>query len=147
MKALIASLLPVFLVAGCLSGDFNGQDQGVTVPKDMTLPVFDIAGLDLSGAYNCTALNMCVQAATTPARSTGADARSSGSLVKSGGSLARSGGAPAASNDPRSPSKPSPPPPQLAASSATSVTRTLLIRGAGVGLVEALMALVRVLCR
>jgi hypothetical protein len=66
MKAL-RSLLPIF-VAGCLSGDFNGQDQGVTVPKDMTLPIFDIAGLDLSGATNCSALNMCIRNAATPAQ-------------------------------------------------------------------------------
>jgi hypothetical protein len=68
MKALTTSLLSIFLVAGCLSGDFNGNDQGVSVPKDMTLPVFDIAGLDLFGAYNCGALNMCVRNAGTPAQ-------------------------------------------------------------------------------
>src|SRR3954465_2902077 len=67
MTAPLRFLLSVFLLAGCLSGDFNGQDQSVSMPRDMTLPVFDIAGLDLSGATNCTGLNMCIRNCTTAA--------------------------------------------------------------------------------
>ncbi len=66
MTALLRALLPVFLVAGCLSGDFNGQDQGVSSPPDLSMRVFDIAGLDLFGLYNCTQLNACDRACTTP---------------------------------------------------------------------------------
>jgi hypothetical protein len=65
MTALLRFALPIFLVAGCLNGDFNGQDQGAPVP-DLATHMFDIAGLDLFGLYNCTALNQCDQACKTP---------------------------------------------------------------------------------
>ncbi len=68
MKALLRSILPIFLVAGCLSGDFNGQDQGVSTPPDLSMRVFDLAGLDLLGLYNCSQLNMCDRNATTAAQ-------------------------------------------------------------------------------
>jgi len=68
MKALLCPVLSVFLVAGCLSGDFNPQDQGVTTPPDLSMRIFDIAGLDLFGLYNCSQLNMCDRMATTPAQ-------------------------------------------------------------------------------
>ena len=68
MAALLRSILPIFLLAGCLSGDFNSQDQGVTTPPDLSMRIFDIAGLDLFGLYNCTQLNMCDQKATTAAQ-------------------------------------------------------------------------------
>lgn len=67
MSASLRSVLPLLLVAGCLNGDFAPQDQAVTVPPDMARRMFDIAGLDLAGAYNCTALNQCVRACTTKA--------------------------------------------------------------------------------
>jgi len=67
MAALLRSLLPIFLLAGCLSGDFNSQDQGVTTPPDLSMRIFDIAGLDLFGLYNCTQLNACDKACTTAA--------------------------------------------------------------------------------
>jgi len=66
MTALLRYVLPLFLVAGCLSGDYNG-DQGVSGSPDLSLRMFDIAGLDLFGAYNCGALNMCVRNCSTPA--------------------------------------------------------------------------------
>ena len=60
-------VLPLLLAAGCLNGDFNTQDQGVSVP-DMAMPrMFDLAGLDLSGAYNCSALNACEKKCMTKA--------------------------------------------------------------------------------
>src|SRR3954465_11038706 len=68
MTAPLRFLLSVFLVAGCLNVDFNGQDQGVSMPRDMTLKIFDIAGLDLFGDYNCSGLNMCVRNASTAAQ-------------------------------------------------------------------------------
>ena len=35
MTPLLRFILPIFLLAGCLNGDFNGQDQGVTTPPDL----------------------------------------------------------------------------------------------------------------
>ena len=68
MAAPLRFVLPLLLlVAGCLNGDYNGADQGVTVPPDMAMRIFDIAGLDLTGDYNCTALNACERACTTKA--------------------------------------------------------------------------------
>ena len=63
--------LPLFasalLLAGCINGDFATNDASVPV-QDMATPrVFDIAGLDLYGAYNCSALNACERACTTKA--------------------------------------------------------------------------------
>jgi len=67
MIALRRTVLPVLLVAGCLNGNFNSQDQGVTAPPpDLSMRVFDIAGLDLFGLYNCTQLNACDVKCTTP---------------------------------------------------------------------------------
>ena len=60
-------VLPLLLFAGCLNGDFNAPDQGVSNPPDLSLRVFDLAGLDLAGLTNCTALNKCEQACTTKA--------------------------------------------------------------------------------
>ena len=67
MTPLLRFILPIFLVAGCLNGDFNGQDQGVTTPPDLSMRMFDIAGLDLFGLYNCSQLNACDHNAKTPA--------------------------------------------------------------------------------
>jgi hypothetical protein len=68
MAALLRFALPLFLVAGCLNGDFNAPDQAVPAP-DMAGPpkVYDLAGVDLYGAYNCSALNMCERICTTKA--------------------------------------------------------------------------------
>jgi len=60
-------VLPLLLFAGCLNGDFNGQDQGVSTPDMAMSRMFDLAGLDLFGAYNCSGLNKCEQACTTKA--------------------------------------------------------------------------------
>ncbi|HXU73411.1 MAG TPA: hypothetical protein VN947_29025 [Polyangia bacterium] len=60
------AFLPI-LLAGCINGDFNQNDQGVSTPPDMTAKIFDIAGVDLYGAYNCVGLNTCERACTTPA--------------------------------------------------------------------------------
>jgi len=65
MAALLRSVLPVFLLAGCLNGDFNTQDQGAPIPDMAMARMFDIAGLDLFGLYNCTALNQCDRNCTT----------------------------------------------------------------------------------
>ena len=63
MTAPLRFALFVFLVAGCLNGDFNSQDAAAPVP--------DMAGppkvYDLSGADNCTALNACERACMTKA--------------------------------------------------------------------------------
>jgi hypothetical protein len=68
MKALLSLVLPVFLAAGCLSGDFNAPDQGAQVGPDMaTTRMFDLAGYDLLGLYNCSGLNACERACTTKA--------------------------------------------------------------------------------
>lgn len=66
MRALpVAAIL--FLFAGCLNGDYNSNDASVAMPPDMTLRTFDLSGVDLYGAYNCTALNACERACTTKA--------------------------------------------------------------------------------
>lgn len=67
MKPSVRSLLPVILLAGCLNGDFNNKDQGVTMPPDLSMRIFDIAGLDLFGLYNCSQLNACDHKAMSPA--------------------------------------------------------------------------------
>jgi hypothetical protein len=57
----------VLLIAGCINGDFNPPDQGVSMGPDMAMSrMFDIAGLDLFGLYNCSQLNMCDHNCTTP---------------------------------------------------------------------------------
>jgi hypothetical protein len=67
MRAPLFLLLPFVLVAGCLNGDFNSQDAGVPMP-DLAAPhLFDLAGLDLFGATNCSQLNACERACTTKA--------------------------------------------------------------------------------
>ncbi len=67
MSALLRFVLPAFLVAGCLNGDFNTQDAAAPVPDMATQHIFDLAGLDLYGAYNCSALNACERACMTKA--------------------------------------------------------------------------------
>lgn len=60
--------LPFFfcvLLAGCLNGDFNSSDASVPQPDLATPRLFDLAGVDLFGAYNCSALNACERACTT----------------------------------------------------------------------------------
>lgn len=59
--------LPLVLVAGCLNGEFNPQDAAAPVPDMAQMRIFDIAGLDLYGAYNCSALNACERKCTTKA--------------------------------------------------------------------------------
>ena len=54
-------LAAVLVVAGCLSGDFNAN-----TPADLAIPIFDLYGLDLTGAYNCEALNACEKLCATP---------------------------------------------------------------------------------
>lgn len=57
-----ASFLAAALVAaGCIGGDFaqNGA-------QDLAVPIFDLSGLDLYGAYNCAQLNQCENTCTTP---------------------------------------------------------------------------------
>ena len=69
MRALaIASVL----VAGCLSGSYNGDmsatpgDMSVSVePPDLSITYnFDLSGLDLAGLSNCAQLNLCEQGKT-----------------------------------------------------------------------------------
>jgi hypothetical protein len=67
MAALLRVVLPALLLAGCLNGDFNAPDQGAPVPDLSASRMFDLAGLDLFGAYNCSALNACERACTTKA--------------------------------------------------------------------------------
>jgi hypothetical protein len=67
MKSALYIVLPLFLVAGCLNGDFNSQDAAIPVPDLATPRIYDLAGVDLYGAYNCTALNACEKACTTKA--------------------------------------------------------------------------------
>ena len=67
MAAPLRFLLPFLLVAGCLNGDYNGQDQGVTVPPDMSTRIYDLAGLDLTGLTNCSGLNACERKCNTKA--------------------------------------------------------------------------------
>src|SRR5262245_56684965 len=64
MRALL--LLSSFFIAGCLSGDFNGNDA--SAPGGDSPPrIYDLAGVDLYGAYNCSALNNCEHMCTTKA--------------------------------------------------------------------------------
>jgi hypothetical protein len=60
---LVASLL----FAGCLNGDFNSQDASVPTPDFGTPRMYDLSGVDLYGAYNCSGLNQCERACTTKA--------------------------------------------------------------------------------
>ena len=68
MIALLRFALPIFLLAGCINGDFSAQDAAAPVP-DMAGPakIYDLAGADLYGAYNCTALNACERVCMTKA--------------------------------------------------------------------------------
>lgn len=63
--------LPFFLVAlltaGCLSGDFNGDASVSVGDMAMTPRMYDLSGVDLSGAYNCSALNACERKCNTKA--------------------------------------------------------------------------------
>jgi hypothetical protein len=66
MRALFIASLVFF--AGCLNGDYNNNDASATPPDlSSAVPMFDLAGLDLFGLYNCTALNKCEQKCTTKA--------------------------------------------------------------------------------
>jgi hypothetical protein len=65
--ALPRFVLPLFFVAGCLSGDFNGPDASVPAPDMASQHIFDLSGVDLYGAYNCAALNQCERMCTTKA--------------------------------------------------------------------------------
>ncbi len=67
MSALLRIALPLFLLAGCINGDFNAPDMAATGPDMATPKIFDLAGVDLFGLYNCTALNKCEQNSTTAA--------------------------------------------------------------------------------
>jgi hypothetical protein len=68
MTALLRIVIPVFLLAGCIGGDYNAPDQGVNVGPDMAMPkIYDLAGVDLLGLYNCSGLNACEKACTTAA--------------------------------------------------------------------------------
>lgn len=59
-------LLSALVAVGCLNGDYSGPDM--SVPADMALNLnFDLAGVDLYGAYNCSQLNQCETACTTKA--------------------------------------------------------------------------------
>lgn len=63
MRALV--FFSILALAGCLNGEYNTNDAAAPTP-DMAQPkIYDLAGLDLYGAYNCTALNACEKACTT----------------------------------------------------------------------------------
>jgi hypothetical protein len=51
----------ILLGFGCLDGDYNPD---MSVPRDLTPPIYDLAGVDLYGAYNCSQLNACERACT-----------------------------------------------------------------------------------
>jgi hypothetical protein len=65
MRAFLFAALVLF--AGCLNGEYNANDASVPLPPDMALPQFDLAGYDLFGLSNCTALNACEHKCTTKA--------------------------------------------------------------------------------
>src|SRR3954447_2386143 len=66
MRALLLSA-SIFFLSACISGDFASEDMSVA-PPDMAMNiVYDLAGVDLYGAYNCSALNACERACTTKA--------------------------------------------------------------------------------
>ena len=67
MAALLRTILPALLVAGCINGDFNAPDMSATGPDLAPPRIIDLAGVDLFGLYNCTGLNKCEQACTTAA--------------------------------------------------------------------------------
>jgi hypothetical protein len=64
MRAFLLAAGLALAAAGCIGGDFAG-DAGVTAPPDLSVPIFDLSGLDLYGAYNCQELNGCENACTT----------------------------------------------------------------------------------
>jgi hypothetical protein len=65
MRALLLSAALFF--SACISGDFASEDLSVP-PPDMAMNIiYDLAGVDLFGAYNCTALNACERMCTTKA--------------------------------------------------------------------------------
>ncbi|MDB4971001.1 MAG: hypothetical protein JWN44_6690 [Myxococcales bacterium] len=66
MKALLLSA-SLFLLSACINGDFASGDLSVAPPDMAVNIVYDLAGVDLYGAYNCTALNGCERACTTKA--------------------------------------------------------------------------------
>jgi hypothetical protein len=65
MRALL--LLASLLAGGCLNGDFNSNDASASVRDMANARIYDLAGVDLYGAYNCSALNACDRACTTKA--------------------------------------------------------------------------------
>ncbi len=65
MRAL--PLLASLILAGCLNGDYNNNDASASAPDMATPRIYDLAGVDLYGAYNCSQLNMCEAKCTTKA--------------------------------------------------------------------------------
>jgi hypothetical protein len=56
------------LLSACINGDFATNGDLSVAPPDLAMPtIYDLAGVDLYGAYNCTALNMCERKCTTKA--------------------------------------------------------------------------------
>jgi hypothetical protein len=65
MRAL--AFISTLALAGCLNGEYNNNDASARVPDMATPRMYDLAGIDLYGAYNCTQLNACEKACTTAA--------------------------------------------------------------------------------
>lgn len=65
MRALLIASLVFF--AGCLNGDYNADASAAPPDMSSSVPMFDLAGYDLFGLYNCTGLNQCEQKCTTKA--------------------------------------------------------------------------------
>ena len=51
-------------LAGCLNGEYN-NDAAAPTPDMAQARIYDLAGLDLYGAYNCSQLNACERACAT----------------------------------------------------------------------------------
>ncbi len=65
MRALLLAA-SVFAAAGCLNGEYN-PDMAAGPPDFAVSLMFDLTGVDLYGAYNCSQLNMCENKCTTKA--------------------------------------------------------------------------------
>lgn len=65
MRALV--LLSFLGLAGCLNGEYNNNDAAAPTPDMAMTKIYDLAGVDLYGAYNCSALNACEKACLTKA--------------------------------------------------------------------------------
>ena len=62
----LLALAFVLSFAGCINGEYN-TDAAAPTP-DMAQPkIYDLAGLDLYGAYNCSGLNTCEKNCMTKA--------------------------------------------------------------------------------